>query len=79
MAKDVRWKLLVATPDDSEAFLIKRLLDGEEIPCRMEWDRTYPGSEQGAQRRKVRVYVALEDFEASQEILESDDREDGPV
>lgn len=76
MTQDRRWKLLVATPDESEAYLIKRMLDGEGLPCRIESEREFPGSEHGGKRREVRVYVTLEDFEVSQQILEERDREE---
>jgi hypothetical protein len=76
MTKDRRWKLLMATPDDSEAYLIKQILDGEGIACKIESNRSFPGAEHRGNRGEVLVYVPLENFEVSQQILEERDDED---
>jgi hypothetical protein len=76
MAKDERWKLLLATSDESEAYLVKSRLEVEGIPCRIEAAQPYPGVDRGGRTKKVSVSVTLEDFEASLLALEEKDSEE---
>ena len=71
-----RWKLLVATSDESDAYLIKSRLDAEGIPARIEANKDYPGVEHGGRRGEISVYVDLAYFEASLQVLEKDLEED---
>jgi nitrogenase subunit NifH len=76
MEKGERWKLLLATSDESEAYLVKSRLEGEGIACKIEAGLPYPGVGHGGRSKEVSVYVALEDFEASQQALEEKDSEE---
>jgi hypothetical protein len=76
MVKGERWKLLVATSDESEAYLVKSRLEGEGIPCKIEASQPYPGVDHGGRSKEVSVYVALKDFEASLHALEEKDSEE---
>ena len=76
MGKSERWKLLLATSDESEAYLVKSRLEGEGIPCRIEASQPYPGTEHGGKTKEVSVFVPLMDFEASLMALEEKDSEE---
>jgi len=76
MVNGERWKLLLATSDESEAYLVKSRLDGEGIACRIEASQPYPGTEHGGRTKEVSVFVPLMDFEASLLALEEKDSEE---
>lgn len=76
MEKSERWKLLLATSDESEAYLVKSRLEGEGIPCKIEAAQPYPGAEHGGRTKEVSVFVPLVDFEASLQVLEEKDLEE---
>ncbi len=76
MVKSESWKLLLATSDESEAYLVKSRLEGEGIPCKIEASQPYPGVDHGGRSKEVSVYVALKDFEASLQALEEEDSEE---
>ncbi len=76
MVKSESWKLLLATSDESEAYLVKSRLEGEGIPCKIEASQPYPGVDHGGRSKKVSVYVTLKDFEASLQALEEEDSEE---
>lgn len=73
MTKPTRWKLLVATSDETEAHLLKHRLSSEGIPCRIEAESTYPGVPHGGRSREVQVYVPVTEFETSQQVIENTD------
>jgi len=70
MTKDIQWKMLIATSEESEAVLLKTRLESEGIRCRLQVRKNYPGISHGGKTREVEVYVPLEEFEASQQIVE---------
>lgn len=79
MKKDTQWKMLIATAEETEAEILKNRLESEGIRCRLEVRRVFPGTSHGGKTGGVEVYVPLEDFEASQQIVELGelDGEDG--
>jgi hypothetical protein len=78
MAETVKWKLLMATSDESEAYLLKNRLESEGILCRVQTSRIYPGNSHGGRTKEFKVFVPVAEFEASQQALEySEMGEDG--
>ena len=79
MTKEIRWKMLVATSEESEAALLKNRLESEGIRCRLQIRRGFPGAPHGGKTVEAEIYVPLEDFEASQQIVDLGemDEEDG--
>ncbi|NOY87573.1 MAG: hypothetical protein GXP52_09795 [Deltaproteobacteria bacterium] len=76
MMKDERWKLLVATSDESEINLAKRHLDAEEVQCRIEVRTHFAGDDKAGRARRFFLYVELDDFERGQQVLEGTDWEE---
>lgn len=76
MTKDIQWKMLIATPEESEAALLKSRLESEGIRCRLQVKRDFPGIPHGGKKGEVEVYVPLEDFEASQQIIDLGEMEE---
>ncbi|MDT8396148.1 MAG: DUF2007 domain-containing protein [bacterium] len=72
MPEKTRWKLLVATSDESEAYLVKGRLESEGIECLVEVKDRLPVETQGGRAREFLVQVAVSEFEASQQILDED-------
>ncbi len=76
MAESGNWKLLIATTDEAEVFLLKSRLESEGINCRIETQNRYPENSQAGRSPEYRAYVSFRDFEASQQVLEEEDREE---
>lgn len=76
MAESGKWKLLIATPDEAEVFLLKSRLESEGINCRIDRQNRYPENSQAGKSPEYRAYVPVKDFEASQQVLEEEDREE---
>lgn len=72
MTETGKWKLLLATPDESEVYLLKRRLESEGIVCRVESQNRYPEKSHAGRSREFRAYVPVSAFEASQQVLEED-------
>ncbi len=70
MTDNAEWKLLIATSDEPEAFLLKNRLESEGIPCRLQVQDGFPGVSHGGKTREIQVYVPVVEFEASQQALE---------
>jgi hypothetical protein len=71
MTETAKWKLLLATSDESEAHLLKNKLVSEGIRCRVQAEKAYPGVPHGGRTREIQVYVPVTEFEASQLVIES--------
>lgn len=71
MSKPAKWKLLIATSDESEAYLLKHRLVSEGIQCLVQAENTYPGVPHGGRTREIQVYVPITEFEASQLVIET--------
>lgn len=79
MTKTIQWKLLIATSDESEAYLLKHRLESEGINCRVQSHSVYPGVPHGGRTREFQVFVPVTEFESSLHVMESGDmEEDGP-
>ena len=72
MTETGKWKLIMATPDESEVHLLKSRLESEGISCRIETRTSYPEKSQTGRSREFRAYVPLSEFENSQQIVEED-------
>jgi len=72
MAETGKWKLLMATPDEAEVYLLKSRLESEGIRCRVETQSSFPEKSQTGRSREFRAYVPLTDFETSQQVMEED-------
>ena len=70
MKGNAEWKLLIATSDEPEAFLLKNRLESEGIPCRLKVQKGFPGISHGGKTMEVQVYVPAAEFEASQQAME---------
>lgn len=73
MTKPGDWKLLIATSDESEAHLLRRRLVSEGIQCKVKEESDYPGVSHGGRAREIQLYVPVAEFEASQQVVESDE------
>ncbi len=73
MTEAGKWKLLIATPDEAEVNLLKGRLESEGISCRVETQNRYPDKSHVGRSREIRAYVPVDDFEASQQVLEEDE------
>ena len=71
-----KWKLLIATPDEAEVYMLKSRLESEGIACRVEAQSRYPERSHAGRSREFKAYVPVSEFEASQQVLEDDERED---
>ena len=76
MTETGKWKLLVATPDEAEVYLLKSRLESEGISCRVEAQNRYPDKSHVGRSREFRAYVQISDFENSQQVIEEDDLEE---
>ena len=76
MTGQTKWKLLIVTADESEAVLMKARLEGEGIRCHFKVKKEFAGASHGGKSGEVEVYVPLEEFEASQQIVESGEIEE---
>lgn len=70
MTEAGKWKLLIATPDEAEVYLLKSRLESEGISCRVEAQTKYPEQSPSAGSKEYRAYVPVAEFEASQQVLE---------
>jgi len=77
LAHTENWKLLMSTSDESEANLTRSRLEAEGIQCKMQVVSSFPGEKQHGGRRDIRIFVRLESFELSQQVLEENTEEDG--
>ena len=76
MTESGNWKLLIATPDEAEVYLLKSRLESEGISCRIEALSSYPDKSHAGRSREFRAYVPVGEFEASQQVLEEDEFDD---
>lgn len=76
MTEKDRWKLLMATPDEAEVYLLKSRLESEGIRCRIEALNKYPEKSPTGRSREYKAYVPVGEFEASQQVLEEDGLEE---
>lgn len=76
MAETGKWKLLMATPDEAEVYLLKSRLESEGISCRVETFNRYPEKSHAGRSREFRAYVPVGEFESSQQVVEEDVLED---
>ena len=76
MTEAGKWKLLIASPDEAEVYLLKSRLETEGISCRVESLSKYPEKSHAGRSREFRAYVPVGEFEASQHVLEEDELED---
>jgi len=72
MAETGKWKLLMATPDEAEVYLLKSRLESEGIHCRVEALSRYPDESDAGRSREFRAYVPVNEFETSQQVMEED-------
>ncbi len=70
------WKLLMSTSDESEANLTRSRLEAEGIQCKMQIISSFPGEEHRGGGRDIQIFVRLESFELSQQVLEENAEED---
>ncbi len=68
-----KWKLMIATPDEAEVYLLKSRLESEGISCRVETQNRYPDKSHVGRSREFRAYVPIDDFEASQQVFDEDE------
>jgi len=76
MAETGNWKLLIATPDEAEVYLLKSRLEGEGISCRVEALSRYPDKSHAGRSREFKAYVPVGEFETSLQVLEEDEFDD---
>ena len=76
MTESGNWKLLIATPDEAEVYLLKSRLENEGISCRIEALSRYPDQSHAGRSREFSAYVLVTEFEASQQVLEEDEFDD---
>ena len=76
MTESGNWKLLIATPDEAEVYLLRSRLESEGISCRIEALSSYPDKSHAGRSREFRAYVPVGEFEASQQVLEEDEFDD---
>ena len=70
------WKLLIATPDEAEVYLLKSRLESEGISCRVDVEDRYPDKSHVGRSREFRAYVPFGEFEASLMVLEDDEMDE---
>ena len=70
------WKLLIATPDESEVYLLKSRLESEGLSCRVDVQTRYPDKSHVGRSREFRAYVPVAEFETSLQVLEEDEMEE---
>ncbi len=76
MASKDNWKLLMSTSDESEANLTRSRLEIEGIQCKMEVKSSFPGVEHRGSGPEIHIFVLLESFELSQQVLAENAEED---
>lgn len=76
MTETGKWKLIMASPDESEVYLLKSRLESEGISCRIETQNRYPEKSQTGRSREYRAYVPVGEFESSQQVMEEDNLEE---
>ena len=76
MTEAVKWKLLMASPDEAEVYLLKSRLESEGITCRIEAQKKYPERSHVGRSREFKAYVPVSDFETSQQVIEEDEFDD---
>jgi hypothetical protein len=76
MTKTIQWKLLVATSDESEAYLLKHRLESEGISCRLQTNNVYPGVPHGGRTKELHVFVPVTEFESSLHVMEQSEMEE---
>ena len=76
MTETGNWKLLMASPDEAEVYLLKSRLESEGLICRVEALTRYPEKSHVGRSREFRAYVPVEEFEISQQIFEEDEFDD---
>ena len=76
MTETGKWKLLMATPDEAEVYLLKSRLESEGITCRIEAQNRYPEKSPSGRSREFRAYVPVREFETSQQVLDEDEMEE---
>ena len=76
MTEPERWKLLIASPDEAEVYLLKSRLESEGVSCRVEVLNRYPDRSHVGRSREFRAYVPVGEFEPSLQVLEEDEMEE---
>jgi len=76
MTETGQWKLLMASPDEAEVYLLKSRLESEGISCRIEARSGYPERSHVGRSREFRAYVPVSEFENSQQVLDEDQLEE---
>jgi len=76
MTETGKWKLLMASPDEAEVYLLKSRLESEGLICRVEALKRYPEKSHAGRSREFRAYVPVEEFETSLQVFEEDDFDD---
>lgn len=76
MTETGKWKLLMASPDEAEVYLLKSRLESEGLICRVEALNRYPEKSHSGRSREFRAYVPVKEFETSQQIFEEDEFDD---
>ena len=76
MTEAEKWKLLMASPDEAEVYLLKSRLESEGLVCRVEALSKYPERSHAGRSREFRAYVPVEEFEASLQVFEDDQYDD---
>jgi hypothetical protein len=76
MTETGKWKLLMASPDEAEVYLLKSRLESEGLVCRVEELSRYPEKSPTGKSREYRAYVPLGEFETSQQVFEEDELDD---
>ena len=79
MTETGKWKLLIATPDEAEVYLLKSRLESEGISCRIEVQNRYPDKSHVGRSREFSAYVPVSEFETSQQVLEEDEFDDEDI
>lgn len=76
MTETGKWKLLMASPDEAEVYLLKSRLESEGLSCRVEALDSYPERSHAGRSREFRAYVPVGEFEVSQQVFEDDELEE---
>jgi hypothetical protein len=76
MTEAGKWKLLIATPDEAEVYLLKSRLESEDISCRVEVLNRYPEKSHVGRSREFKAYVPVSEFEACQQVLDGDESDE---
>lgn len=65
----------MSTSDESEASLTRSRLEAEGIQCKMHVKSSFPGAEHRGGRRDIQIFVRLENFELSVQVMEENEEE----